>query len=61
MNIKNDNLKKIWKQLLTYKKVATFIHKSPDGDSLGSCMAIKQILKKKNILKKNTRICSWHN
>ena len=44
---KNMNtFEEIWKALKKSKKVLMSLHPSPDGDSLGSCVAMKYFLEK---------------
>ncbi len=43
--MENDSFEKIWNTLKKSKKVLMSLHPGPDGDSLGSCMALRQALK----------------
>jgi len=42
--MKNNSLKEIWSRIKNSKKVLMSLHYGPDGDSLGSCIAMKYIL-----------------
>ncbi|MGV8087142.1 MAG: DHH family phosphoesterase [Candidatus Woesearchaeota archaeon] len=44
--IKNNSLKEIWDKLRKCKKVAMTLHYAPDGDSFGSCAAMKYVLER---------------
>ena len=46
---KNGNLREIWKSLTTAKNVLMTLHPRPDGDSLGSCTAMKSVLERFNV------------
>ncbi len=46
---KNNTFKEIWKNLRKSKKVLLTLHARPDGDSLGSCTAMKYVLEKNGI------------
>ena len=43
---KNDSFSVIWKELSKCKRVAMSLHARPDGDSLGSCTALKYVLER---------------
>ncbi len=43
---KNNSFKEIWDKLKKCKRVAMTLHTGPDGDSLGSCAAMKYILER---------------
>lgn len=43
---KNGSFREIWKSLTTAKNVLMTLHPRPDGDSLGSCTAIKYVLER---------------
>lgn len=45
----NDSFEEIWKFLKSCKKVAMTLHAGPDGDSLGSCTALKYALEKEGV------------
>ncbi|HKL23974.1 MAG TPA: DHH family phosphoesterase [Candidatus Nanoarchaeia archaeon] len=51
----NNNFKEIYEKLIDSKKIIISLHKGPDGDSLGSCSAMKYFLEKQN---KNIKIIS---
>jgi len=42
----NDNFDKIWESLRDKKKILMTLHNGPDGDSLGSCTAMKYVLER---------------
>lgn len=42
----NDSATSIWKKLGSCKRVAMSLHARPDGDSLGSCAALKYVLER---------------
>jgi len=42
--MENNSLKEIWKFLTSKKKIALVLHPTPDGDSVGSCTALKLAL-----------------
>jgi len=44
--IKNNSFKEIWDTLKNSKNVAMTLHAAPDGDSLGSCAAMKYVLER---------------
>lgn len=44
--VKNNSLKDIWNKLKTCEKVAMSLHYAPDGDSFGSCVAMKYVLER---------------
>jgi phosphoesterase RecJ-like protein len=52
---KNNTFKEIWKELKKSKKILLTLHPKPDGDSLGSCTAMKYVLEKRGI---NIRLIS---
>ena len=43
---KNNTFEEIWDALSKSKKVLISLHPKPDGDSLGSCVAMKYVLEK---------------
>ena len=43
-DVKNSSFRKIWKTLKKSRKVLLMLHARPDGDSLGSCTAMKYVL-----------------
>src|SRR5271157_5888245 len=47
--MKNNSFKEIWKNLRKSKKVLMTLHPKPDGDSFGSCTAMKYVLEKRGI------------
>ena len=44
--MKNNTFKEIWDKLKGLGNVVISLHKGPDGDSLGSCTALKYVLEK---------------
>jgi bifunctional oligoribonuclease and PAP phosphatase NrnA len=44
--IKNNSFQEIWARLKKSKKVLLTLHYAPDGDSLGSCIALKYVLER---------------
>jgi phosphoesterase RecJ-like protein len=44
--MKNNSFKEIWNKLKNSKRVIMALHEGPDGDSLGSCVAMKYVLEK---------------
>jgi bifunctional oligoribonuclease and PAP phosphatase NrnA len=48
-DVRNNKFKEIWKELKRSKKVLLMLHTRPDGDSFGSCTAMKYFLEKKGI------------
>ncbi len=44
--MENNSLKEIWEKLESCQSVVMSLHSGPDGDSLGSCCAIKYVLEK---------------
>ncbi len=46
MNSVNNTPEEIWQKIQSLKKVALSLHRSPDGDSIGSATAFKYILEK---------------
>jgi len=44
--VRNNSFKEIWDKLKKCKKVAMTLHAAPDGDSLGSCAAMKYVLER---------------
>ncbi len=44
--MKNNSFEEIWNKLKSSKRVIMSLHEGPDGDSLGSCTAMKYILEK---------------
>jgi phosphoesterase RecJ-like protein len=44
--IKNNSFQEIWDKLKTCKKALITLHYGPDGDSLGSCAAMKYVLER---------------
>ena len=55
--MKRDNPKKIWKKIEESDNIITTLHSSPDGDSLGSCTAVKHAVEKET--DNNVRIISF--
>ncbi len=45
----NNSFKEIWREIKRSKKVLLTLHPGPDGDSLGSCAAMKYVLEKKGL------------
>jgi len=43
---KNNSFKEIWNKIKESKKLLISLHKGPDGDSLGSCSALKYVLER---------------
>ena len=54
-DVRNNKFKEIWKELKKSKKVLLTLHARPDGDSFGSCTAMKYVLEKNGI---NVRLIS---
>jgi bifunctional oligoribonuclease and PAP phosphatase NrnA len=54
-DVRNNKFKEIWKELKKSKKVLLTLHARPDGDSFGSCTAMKYVLEKRGI---NVRLIS---
>jgi bifunctional oligoribonuclease and PAP phosphatase NrnA len=48
----NNSFKDIWKEIKKSKKILLTLHHSPDGDSLGSCTAMKYVLESRGIFVK---------
>ncbi|MFH1290340.1 MAG: DHH family phosphoesterase [Nanoarchaeota archaeon] len=46
MEKQNNTFEEIWNKLKECKKILMTLHRGPDGDSLGSCAAIKYVLEK---------------
>ena len=46
---KNNTFKEIWRVLKKSKRILMTLHPRPDGDSLGSCAAMKYVLEKRGI------------
>jgi nanoRNase/pAp phosphatase (c-di-AMP/oligoRNAs hydrolase) len=46
MEKKNNTFEEIWEKLKSCKKVLMTLHTGPDGDSLGSCTAMKYVLER---------------
>lgn len=44
--MKNASFNEIWDKLKKSKSVAMTLHQGPDGDSLGSCLAMKYVLER---------------
>ena len=44
--MKNNSFQEIWNELKKHKKAIISLHSGPDGDSLGSCAAMKYALEK---------------
>ena len=44
--MKNNTFEEIWKEMKKGEKILLSLHPKPDGDSLGSCTALKRILEK---------------
>lgn len=55
----NDSFEDIYKKLKNSNNILISLHSSPDGDSLGSCAAMKYFLEKK--LNKKVRLISYDN
>lgn len=47
MQNKNNTFEEIWEKLMSCEKVLMTLHRGPDGDSLGSCVAMKYVLERK--------------
>jgi len=45
----NNTFHEIWEKLKSCKKIAMTLHTAPDGDSLGSCLAMKYVLEKEGV------------
>ena len=54
--MKNNTFKEIWDKFKGLENVVIPLHLAPDGDSLGSCTALKYLLEKK--FKTNVKIIS---
>ena len=54
-DVRNNKFKDIWKELKKSRKVLLTLHGRPDGDSFGSCTAMKYVLEKRGI---NVRLIS---
>ncbi len=46
---KNNTFKEIWNKIKNSKKVIIPLHPKPDGDSFGSCVAMKYVLEREDI------------
>lgn len=46
MKKQNNTFEEIWKKLKSCKKVLISLHRGPDGDSFGSCTAMKYVIEK---------------
>jgi|SRR3989344_198191 len=46
--MENNTLEEIWKKISENKNILMSLHSGPDGDSFGSCTAMKYILEKMN-------------
>jgi len=44
--MKNNTFEEIWSKLGRCKRVAMTLHSGPDGDSFGSCTAMKYVLER---------------
>ena len=44
--MENNSFEEIWNKLKEFKKAIITLHSGPDGDSLGSCTAMKYVLEK---------------
>src|SRR3989344_9704123 len=44
--MENNTLEEIWKKISENKNILMSLHSGPDGDSFGSCTAMKYILEK---------------
>ena len=44
--MKNNSFQEIWGKLKNSKKILMSLHNGPDGDSLGSCTALKYVLER---------------
>ena len=49
MEKQNNSFHEIWEKLKSCKKIAMTLHTAPDGDSLGSCLAMKYVLEKQGV------------
>lgn len=49
MEQKNNTFREIWNELKESKNILMSLHPRPDGDSLGSCVAMKKLLEKEGI------------
>lgn len=54
---KNNSIKEIWDIIEGSEKVLLTLHPFPDGDSMGSCLALKRVLENKG---KNVDLVSKH-
>lgn len=52
----NDSFQEIWEKLKSCRKIAMTLHAAPDGDSLGSCLAMKHVLEKYGV---NVKLVSY--
>ncbi|MCK5806949.1 MAG: DHH family phosphoesterase [Mycoplasmataceae bacterium] len=41
----NKQIEQIWKRISEYKKVTLFTHVNPDGDTIGSSVALRELIK----------------
>ena len=41
----SKKIEKIWKKIGQYKKITLFTHVNPDGDTIGSSLALKELIK----------------
>ncbi len=48
-DVRNNKFKEIWKELRKSKKVLLTLHGRPDGDSFGSCTAMKYVLERAGV------------
>ena len=46
MEKKNNSFEEIWNKMKECKRVAMSLHSAPDGDSVGSCTAMKYVLER---------------
>ena len=46
LKMENNSFEEIWDKLKEFKKAIITLHSGPDGDSLGSCTAMKYVLEK---------------
>lgn len=54
-DVRNNNFREIWKELKKSKRILLTLHGRPDGDSFGSCTAMKYALESNGI---NVRLIS---
>jgi len=47
--MENNTFQEIWEELKNSKRILMALHPKPDGDSLGSCIAMKSVLEKEGV------------